>query len=107
MDPALKVRVQSKYSINHKDLISVQHSKKRKYILRVFILCVFLFIIIFFNLPVSNLALGKPVFASSNFYSWYDGEGWENAVDGLTNVREWKKLFHTAYELYPLSLIQI
>nr|XP_022301627.1 uncharacterized protein LOC111109697 isoform X2 [Crassostrea virginica] len=52
-------------------------------------------------LKVSNLALGKAVFGSSNFYHWYVGEGWENAVDGLTNVREWKKLFHTAYELYP------
>nr|XP_022296792.1 prion-like-(Q/N-rich) domain-bearing protein 25 isoform X2 [Crassostrea virginica] len=57
-------------------------------------------------LKVSNLALGKPVFASSNFYSWYDGEGWENAVDGLTNITEWKKLFHTGYEVYPwLSIV--
>ena len=52
------------------------------------------------------MALGKPVFASSNFYSWYDGEGWENAVDGLTNITEWRKLFHTGYEVHPwLSIV--
>lgn len=50
---------------------------------------------------VLNVALGKPVFGSSNFYNRIASEGWENAVDGRTKVRDFKLLFHTGFELYP------
>lgn len=28
-------------------------------------------------------------------------EGWENAVDGRTKVRDFNLIFHTGFELYP------
>lgn len=50
---------------------------------------------------VLNLAIGKAVFGSSTFYNRMASEGWENAVDGRTKVRDFNLLFHTGFELYP------
>ncbi|XP_048780980.2 uncharacterized protein LOC125683652 [Ostrea edulis] len=50
---------------------------------------------------VTNLALGKTVFASSNFFGAYTNKGWQNVVDGRTRVADFNLLFHTSFELYP------
>uniref|UniRef100_K1QVL9 Uncharacterized protein n=1 Tax=Magallana gigas TaxID=29159 RepID=K1QVL9_MAGGI len=50
---------------------------------------------------VLNLALGKAVFGSSTIPSRKATEGWENAVDGRTKVRDFNLIFHTGFELYP------
>lgn len=52
-------------------------------------------------LTVLNLAIGKAVFGSSTFPNRMATEGWENAVDGRTKVRDFNLLFHTGFELYP------
>lgn len=52
-------------------------------------------------LTVLNLALGKAVFGSSTIPSRKATEGWENAVDGRTKVRDFNLIFHTGFELYP------
>ncbi|XP_048742430.2 uncharacterized protein LOC125655933 [Ostrea edulis] len=50
---------------------------------------------------VTNLALGKAVFGSSNQKGTYTNKGWQNVVDGRTRVTDFNLLFHTSYELYP------
>jgi hypothetical protein len=52
------------------------------------------------------LALGKTVFASSNFRG-DTSEGWQNAVDGRTRVATIDLLFHTGFELYPWLTITL
>lgn len=47
------------------------------------------------------MALGKAVFGSSTMPGRKATEGWENAVDGRTRVRDFNLIFHTGFELYP------
>ncbi|XP_048740988.2 uncharacterized protein LOC125654923 isoform X1 [Ostrea edulis] len=53
----------------------------------------------YFSLDVTNLALGKAVFASS--YLLNNTKGLQNVVDGRTRVTDFNLLFHTGFELYP------
>ncbi|XP_048743261.1 uncharacterized protein LOC125656712 [Ostrea edulis] len=52
-------------------------------------------------ITVTNLALGKAVFASSYFEYYFTIESWQNVVDGQTRVSDAGLLFHTDFELYP------